>query len=317
MANRVLVLGPTSMIGRHVVSELNASGNWQVQLLVRQTSNLAGIDQQKNQITVGDLRDIALLRNLVQSCDFLINCAGNASSGNAPELLREQEFLNIEVPRQLVQCLKEGSVKRLVHLSTVLAFGQRNTMIRDHMIPQGEFSNNFYIKSKRQGEIELEGIAKAGVELVTFNPSITLGFWDFKNWAMVFRDILLGRKEFFPDLHCSLVDATQVARSMVNAIEIQNPEPRYLLGSPLHSFEEILAELEQILNQSIKFPKIIRGRHLETLIALDPGGSVARYSGVIGCQSELAKRDLGFNESSLNHKLTVMVNWLREGGYLN
>jgi putative NADH-flavin reductase len=77
--SRVLILGATGSLGRHVLRQALAAGH-EVSVLVRDPSKLPGEVRDRVAIHTGDL-SVALPLHVVRGHDALVNCAGYVAQG--------------------------------------------------------------------------------------------------------------------------------------------------------------------------------------------------------------------------------------------
>ena len=78
--SRLLILGATGRLGRHVLSQAVASGH-EVTVLVRTPSKLPAELRDRISMHTGDLSALVPLE-LVRGQDALINCAGHVADGH-------------------------------------------------------------------------------------------------------------------------------------------------------------------------------------------------------------------------------------------
>ena len=76
---RLIILGATGSLGRHVLRQALAAGH-EVSVLVRDAARLAPEVRGRVAIYVADL-DVSLPVNVVEGHDALVNCAGNVADG--------------------------------------------------------------------------------------------------------------------------------------------------------------------------------------------------------------------------------------------
>lgn len=113
----VFVTGATGFLGGALVARLSASGA-NVRVLVRRPNRDRRIKDLRN-ITqvVGDITDAESVMQAVVGCDFAVHVA--VSYGT----LAEQRAVNVEGTRNVARACAQNGVKRLVHISSLAAYG--------------------------------------------------------------------------------------------------------------------------------------------------------------------------------------------------
>jgi len=161
-SNRILVVGGSGFVGRHVVARLSAQ-NRRVVVPTRRLERarhlmpLPTVD-----VTTGSVADDAGVDALLAGCDALINLAGilHGSAGDpyGPEFAQA----HVELPRRLAQACVRNGVRRFVHVS---ALG----------VPQadGAVAPSMYLRSKADGERAVR--ETAGLDWTIFRPSVVFG----------------------------------------------------------------------------------------------------------------------------------------------
>lgn len=117
----VLVTGSTGFLGGVIVRQLSEGGA-QVKALVRRPERDRYIHDLPNVEQVqGDITDAARMQEVTQGCDVVIHVAA-ALGGN----LKQQEHINVDGTRNVVEASVQAGVRRFVHVSTISVYGYRN-----------------------------------------------------------------------------------------------------------------------------------------------------------------------------------------------
>ncbi len=149
---KVLVLGGSGFVGRHLCEQLNREG---IRVTVptrravhaRHVQTLPLVD-----VIETDIHDDAALATLLPGHDAVVNLVA-ILHGNAKAFDRA----HVELPRRLAQAMLGAGVTRLVHVSALGAS------------PQGP---SLYQKSKAEGEAVLRA---SGLALTVLRPSVVFG----------------------------------------------------------------------------------------------------------------------------------------------
>ena len=149
---RILLLGGTGFVGRHVCEKLTRQGG-SMTVITRRTSQASAI-QNLPRVTIieGDVYNPAFLTQCMQQHDVVINLI--AILHGTPAAF---EKAHVTLPKVIVQACQDSGVHRLIHIS---ALGASLT------------GPSEYQRSKARGEDVLK---HAGLELTLLQPSVIFG----------------------------------------------------------------------------------------------------------------------------------------------
>jgi NADH dehydrogenase len=152
---RVLVLGGSGFVGRHVCEQLARLG-WHTTVPTRRAVNAASVQSLPGLTVVeASVHSEADLARLMPGHDAVVNLVAVLHGS-------EERFENVHVdlPGKIAHAMKKAGVQRLVHVS---ALGAN---------PQGP---SMYQRSKARGETVLHN---AGLDLTVLRPSVIFGAED-------------------------------------------------------------------------------------------------------------------------------------------
>jgi NADH dehydrogenase len=157
--SRVLLLGGTGFVGRHVCEHLARLG-WAMTVPTRRAANASAV-QHLPRLTVleADVHDETTLRGLLAGHDAVVNLVA-ILHGNEAAFDR----VHVELPEKLARACLTVGVKRMVHLSA-LGAGPAAT----------ETAPSRYLRSKSRGEAALQAAAALGLQLTVLRPSVIFG----------------------------------------------------------------------------------------------------------------------------------------------
>jgi len=149
---RILVLGGSGFVGRHVCEQLARMG-WQVTVPTRRAINASSV-QSLPGLTVleASVHKEADLARLMPGHDAVVNLVAVLHGSEA-----RFENVHVELPAKISHAMKKAGVSRLVHVSALGAEAQAPSM---------------YLRSKARGETTLQG---AGLQLSVLRPSVVFG----------------------------------------------------------------------------------------------------------------------------------------------
>ena len=149
MMKRVLVLGGTGFVGRHVCEKASRLG---CRLTVPTRKPGAGkllLPLPWVDVEVADVHDEAALTRLVRGHDAVVNLVAILHGTRA-----QFERAHVALPQQLVQACKAAGVRRIVHVSA-LGIGPEG----------GKEAPSNYLRSKTAGEAALRDSGDSGLAL--------------------------------------------------------------------------------------------------------------------------------------------------------
>lgn len=152
---RVLVLGGSGFVGRHVCEHLVRAG-YRVTVPTRHLSRASAV-QHLPGLTVlrAQVHDEATLARLVRGHDAVVNLIA-VLHGDAARF----EAVHVQLPQRIASAMQAAGVRRLVQVSALGADAQGPSM---------------YQRSKARGEAVLHA---AGLELTVLRPSVIFGAED-------------------------------------------------------------------------------------------------------------------------------------------
>lgn len=159
---RILILGGTGFVGRHLCEKL-ARLQWRATVPTRRASNAQHLQTLPLvNVVSADVHDEATLARLVAGHDAVVNLVA-ILHGNAAAF----ERTHVELPGKLARACLAAGVPRLVHVSALGA---------DPLQP--EAAPSLYLRSKSQGEAVLQRAAGQGLQLTVLRPSVIYGDGD-------------------------------------------------------------------------------------------------------------------------------------------
>jgi len=152
---KVLVLGGTGFVGRHVCEQLNRLGiratvPTRRAVNAKQVQTLPMVD-----VLEANIHNAAALEQLVAGHDAVVNLV--AILHGSP---RQFDAVHVQLPKLLAQAMAKQGVKRLLHVSALGASAD---------------AASHYQRSKAQGEAVLQA---AGLDLTLLRPSVIFGAED-------------------------------------------------------------------------------------------------------------------------------------------
>ena len=326
---KVFVTGATGFLGSHVARALAQDGA-QLRVLVRPASDRRNLEGLPCEEVLGDLREPESLRAGLRGCDALMHVAADYRLWVRDP--REMYKANVEGTRALLRLAGEEGVARTVYTSSVATMGFRSDgTIVDEATPVslGDMVGHYKRSKFLAEQVALEA-GRAGRHVITLNPTTPIGARDVKPTptGRIIVDFLNRNFPAYMDTGLNLVDATEVARAHVTALEKGTPGERYILGGENLTLKQILDKMSAITGLPSPKHKVpvpvamifaffdewvtgrLRGKEPRaTMEAVRMGRKLMFAS------SRKAERELGFRVVPVYHALREAIDWFRANGY--
>jgi dihydroflavonol-4-reductase len=323
-----LLTGGTGLLGANVVRALNAR-NLKPRVLVREHSDRRGLRGASFEPVLGDVLEPASLAAALEGVDAVYHLAG--ATRFDPFSLEMMQRVHVEGTRNVVETAAAQGVRRLVHVSSIVAVGhgtldQPATEDTRYNFAPGQP----YHESKRAAE-ELALSAGAGrLDVVVVNPSHAIGPHDVH--PAVGELLLLvarGVAAFYPSGGTNFVNAQDVAEGIVLAMEKGRPRERYILGGENLSYRAFLslcAEEAGVRPPLLPLPQApvrVLGKLGDLVGRLSPERFAFVNSAFLQavflpayCSSDKAVSQLGYRPRALRRGVREAYRWFQEEGFL-
>lgn len=255
----ILVTGATGLIGSHLILRLiqrkddfialkrNSSDTNKVKKIFSyyfdNYEELFSKIKWKN----ADILDYNELHSIVKDIDYVYHCAAIVSF----EKKKKDIILknNIEGTKNIVDLAIQHKVKKLCHVSSIAALGDKNDIITEKTIRANSEENSTYSKSKYLSELEVwRGIAE-GLNAVIVNPSVVLGSGNWKNGSSsIFYKIHKGLN-FYTEGITGFVDVRDVVEVMIKLQNSDITNQRFIINSNNISYKEIFTKIAHCLEK--------------------------------------------------------------------
>lgn len=241
---KILVTGGTGLLGSYLLRALIARGK-NVRAIHRSPyPDLLSTEEARSiEWVKGDILDTVSLFEAMDGISEVYHCAGMVSFN--PSRAATMYKINVEGTANVVNACIAKEVRKLVHVSSVSAFGRkRNHQTITEDVKWDDDSNlSAYGRSKYLAEMEVwRGIAE-GLDAVIVNPSIILGVGDWnKGSSAMFKN---AYKEFpwYTDGSTGLVDAADVSEIMIRLMESPVHSERFILSAENWPYRKVFTQM--------------------------------------------------------------------------
>ncbi|HUB30482.1 MAG TPA: hopanoid-associated sugar epimerase [Terracidiphilus sp.] len=326
---KVFLTGATGFVGHHVAKALAAEGA-DLRLLVRRSSNLHNLEGISGETVVGDLSKPEGYKTALNGCDAVMHVAADYRLW-----IRDPDAMyraNVDGTRDLLRLAREARVPRVVYTSSVATMHFRTDGIvvnEDTPVSLADMVGH-YKRSKFLAEQHAIAAAKDGQHVMILNPTTPIGPNDTKPTptGRIFVDFLNRRFPAYADTGLNLVDAAEVARTHVVALQRGTPGRRYILGGENLTLKQILDKMSAITgipSPTVKIPYGVAATYafFEELITGRIRGKEPRATleevrmsrKKMYASSARAQQELGFRILPVYPAMRAAIEWFRANGY--
>lgn len=157
--SRILVLGGSGFVGRHLVRRLVDEGHFVVVPTRRRERAKHLILLPTVDVIQADVHDAETLVKLASGCDVVVNLVGILHGHRGDPYGPEFKRVHVELPQKIVEACKKKKVPRFLHMSALKAH------------PEG---SSQYLRSKGDGEAWVFS-AQNDLAVTAFRPSVIFG----------------------------------------------------------------------------------------------------------------------------------------------
>lgn len=191
---RIFVTGGGGFIGRSVCRQLRDRGD-EVVAVVRDPGRATDLENIGCEVRAGDLTSPEALAGGMRSCDGVIHLAGSYRIG-VPATERPRMYdANVGTTHRVLGAAVATSVPRIIHVSTVNAFGNTRGKIVDETyrrdVTKGFVS--YYDETKYLAHVAARELANSGAPILIAMPGTTYGPGDHSQAGAQLQQAFEGR----------------------------------------------------------------------------------------------------------------------------
>ena len=315
------VTGSTGFLGLHIVKQLAEEG-WDVIALRRSTSRTSDLDKMSVTQVEGDVLNIpSLVAAIPDNVDAIFHVAADTSMWEKKN--EWQNKVNIEGTRNVVNVALKKNAGRLIHTSSIGAFGKPGGEEVSETTPSKAMESGInYYKSKFFAEQEIHNGIKKGLDAVILNPCQIVGSLDYNYTPLIFENLKKGAMKGIPQGSSVIGHVRDYAKAHVVAYEKGRTGENYLLGGVHATYQEVFNTVGELLN--IKTPTRPLPKSLLNLVAFILGKvslitnaeplltpeKVTLLNDTMAVSSKKAEEELGFSTCSLNEMFNDCYQWM-------
>ncbi|WP_262693323.1 NAD-dependent epimerase/dehydratase family protein [Kordiimonas aquimaris] len=316
------VTGATGFVGRHLIDVLKEDG-WDIIAGVRDIAHAEKLLGNDVKFALMRLRDPSTIASAIPNdVDCVFHVAADTSTWSKEA---EQQYLaNVDGTSALLQVVLDKQVKRMVHVSSIVAYGEHKETITDDTPRLGATSWVGYIHTKSYAERKVKEAVDRGLDAVIVNPTDIVGRYDNQNWIRMIKMIEDGTLPAVPPGNGNFANGRAVAEGILAAYKKGKTGQNYILGGPYSSFHEFLSMAAEKLGKPAP-PKPKSALMLKTAASIL--GLVSKVTGrrpqitpeeaYFACQSytvnyDKAIKELGYRDVPLSQSMDEAIAYMRE-----
>lgn len=327
---KVLVTGATGFLGGWLARRLLDEGH-DVRIIKRPRSSLDEISDLKLEVVPGDVTDEASLVSACKGIDTVFHLAGLVAYNRAQR--DAMELVNVQGTANVVRACQGNGVRRLVHLSSVVAIGASF----DGKSPLTEDSpfnihhlNLGYFETKHAAEKVVKAACQSGsIDAVILNPSTIYGAADAKKESRRTQlKVARGKFPFYPPGGVSVVAVEDVIDAIVAAWKKGKTGERYIVSGEnllIKDVFDLIAREAGVKAPSIRLPRAAIfaiggfGDLMEKLGRQGSLNSENAWTSVLyhWFDSSKAQRELGLTLKPASYCIGQSVRWMKDNGLLD
>lgn len=322
---KVLVTGATGFLGGWLVRRLLEEGH-DVRIIKRPNSSLEEIEGLPLDIFAGDVTDLPSLEAASRGVDSVFHLAGLIAYSRAQR--EAMERVNVTGTANVIEACKRTGVRRLLHLSSVVAIGASF----DGKVPLTEDSpynisglDLGYFETKRKAEaLVLDAIAKNQLDAVMINPSTIYGRADAKKGSRKTQiKVAQGKFPFYPPGGVNVVAVEDVVEGILAGWKKGRTGERYIMSSEnllLKDAFDLIANAAGVKPPAIGLPRPAIfaigkvGDLLEAIGKKGPLNTENAWTAVLyhWFDSTKAQRELGIKFRPASYAIEQSVKWMKD-----
>ncbi len=326
---KVLITGANGFLGSWLVKKLLTEQH-QVFCLVRKSSDLSELKGLHVEYLFGDVTDLGSLQSAFKNMDSIFHLAGLIAYKKSER--NKMNLVNVEGTRNVIQASIDCKIRRLVHLSSVVAIGSGFTE-KEVLTESSAFNvhhlNLGYFETKFEAEKLVIDACKNGLlDAVILNPSTIYGPGDAKKGSRKTQlKVAQGKFKFYTSGGVNVVYVADAVEGIVSAWKKGRKGERYILAGENITIKNLFAMIAKAAGQNapeIKIPNFL----LHLL------GIIGDVLGMLGFRSSLsrenawtatmfhwfdsskAQRELDFHPQPAQIAIAESVKWIKENHLL-
>jgi nucleoside-diphosphate-sugar epimerase len=312
---RAFVTGGGGFIGRHLVQRLVEAGD-EVRAIARSASGVDRLRAAGCEIVTGDLLDAGALRRAIEGSDVAYHLAGDYRVGIRASERQAMERANVTATERLLDAAPAAGVGRIVHVSTINAFGDTGYRVVDESYerPRPYRYLSVYDETKHRAHLVAHERIDAGVPVLIAMPGGVYGPGDHSSLGGVLRQAAAGTLSSltFGDLGMNMAHVEDIAAGIALVGSRGAIGDSYVLGGEVTTLAELVRRVAAIAGR--RAPRLTTptwalraAAPIVRRIGPDLGEILSASAGVTYWATDAkARRELGYAPRDLEAGLTAV-----------
>ena len=263
---KAFVTGSTGLLGSNLTRLLLSQG-FEVIALTRELTKASKLlDEHPNlKIVQGDLQEVDAFAHYLRGCDVLFHTASYfRESFEYGDHWKHLKAINVEATVKLLEAADRANVSKVIYVSSACGCVGiiRGGAPSNESTPFQKFNHkNPYFKSKLMAEEAIANFLKTHeLPIVLILPAGMIGPSDAGPTEMgrFVLSCLKGKAPLVPSGGFPIVDARDVAMSMLSAVYSGQPNERYLVTGGYYSVNELMRTISEASGQPVPSKKLPR-----------------------------------------------------------
>ena len=310
---RAFVTGGGGFIGRHLVRRLRTAGI-DVRALARGGASADRLRALGCEVVTGDIRDLGRLAGSLDGCDVAYHVAGDYRVGIPTSARSAMREANVTATERLLDAAVAAGVGRIVHVSTINAFGDTGYRVVDETYerPRPYRYVSFYDETKHRAHLAAHERIADGAPVLISMPGGVYGPGDHSEVGGVLAQAARGRLPAitFGDAGLNMAHVEDIAEGIALVGERGRIGESYVLGGEITTLAELVRRAAAIGGH--RAPRLATPTWLLRAVApvasrIGPnvGELVSASAGVTYWASDAkARRELGYAPRDLESGLS-------------
>jgi dihydroflavonol-4-reductase len=244
------ITGSSGLLGSRLVLEcMNRNTPFRALFRGRRLPVMEALGVNPSSLHEADVLDMPGLLKAFEGVSAVVHCAARVSF--SPGDKEKIYTVNVEGTKNVVDaCLRQG-VPRLIHISSVAAFGRQKKirMVDESARWTSEVEQTHYGKSKYLAELEVYRGMEEGLNVSIINPSVILAAADGMRSSSRFFGYAWAERPFYTNYSVSYVDVRDVVEMIFRVLNHKGNGEKYIANAGQVGVDQLLKDIARRINK--------------------------------------------------------------------